>query len=516
MKRWLAFIGCALIAVACVERRPPTGPAPGLRAELVGEDEHVFYLSGVVTVDPSLKSVNGSGPAQSAGNLPGPAASVGPNVVANQDKTFFPQNETPIAVDPANPSRLLAGSNDYRHDLAACGIYASSDGGATWNDVGEGTTVPPGVVAGGDAATAFGPDGVAYHVCLGFTPVTNATSTTVLFVNRTSDLRTLQPAGAVIATVSGGTDPTFGYFNDKEFVAVDTRPGSPHRGRLYVTWTRFKFTRTDDGYVESPIVLSYSDDGGTTWNGPHPVSSPDLNFDQGSVPAIGPHGEVYVVFENGNGTGANGQAMVAKSLDGGQSFSHPVKVDDIVEICDHLNTDGRCAVKNSSWRVNSFPSIAVDAAGTVYVVWGDYRRGNADVLFSRSTNGGQSFSHSVTVNSDLSGADQFYPWVAVADNGAVQVEFQQRDDTPGNRLLNTFLATSMSGALGFGTQLRVSSGPTDPNIGFSGTFIGDYNGVAASAHAAHPIWTDARRVVCQVVVTDCQANQDAVTATVRF
>ena len=221
MKRWLLPVGCALALAACSEHPQPAGPR--LRAAL-GGDDHIFDLSGVVRVDPSLKGTNGSGGSQNPGNPPGPAKSVGPNVVANQDKTFFPQNETPIALDPNNPSRLLAGANDYRNDLAACGVYASSDGGGTWNDVGTGTTVPPGVVAGGDPATGFGPDGTGYHVCLGFTPATNATSTTVIFVSRSTDLRTLQPGGVVIATVSGGTDPTFGYFNDKEFVAVDTRP----------------------------------------------------------------------------------------------------------------------------------------------------------------------------------------------------------------------------------------------------------------------------------------------------
>jgi hypothetical protein len=513
MNRWLPLAGLALLALACTDRSA-SPVAPGIRADLIGGGDHIFDLSSVVTVDPSIKNQDGSGPAQNTGNPPGPAKNVGPNVVANQDKTFFPQNETPIALDPNNPNRLLAGANDYRHDLAACGIYASSNGGATWNDVGEGTTVPPGVVAGGDAATAFGPDGTAYHVCLGFTPVTNSTSTTVIFVSKSTDLQTLLPAGTVIATVSGGSDATVGYFNDKEFVAVDTRPASPHRGRIYVTWTRFKFNRADDSYIESPIVLSYSDDGGATWSGPHPVSSPDLNFNQGSVPAVGPNGEVYVVFENGNGTGFNGQAMVAKSVDGGNTFSHPVRIDAIFEICDHFNTDGRCALKNSSWRVNSFPSIAVDgASGTVYVVWGDYRTGNADVRFSRSTDGGATWSRSTVVNSDASTADQFYPWVAVAENGVVQVEFQQRDDTPGNRLLNTFLSTSIGG-INFVKQILVSSGPTDPNINFSGTFIGDYNGLAASAHAVHPIWTDARRVVC--VATQCRQNQDAVTATVTF
>ena len=203
-------------------------------------------------------------------------------------------------------------------------------------------------------------------------------------------------------------------------------------------------------------------------------------------------------------------------MDGGNTFGHPVRIDDIIEICDHFNVDGRCAIKNSNWRVNSFPSIAVNGAtGAVYVVWGDYRTGNADVRFSRSADGGLTWSKSVIVNSDLSGADQVYPWIAVAENGVTQVEFQQRDDTPGNRLLNTFLSTSIGG-VNFAKQVLVSSGPTDPNINFSGTFIGDYNGLAASAHAVHPIWTDARRVVCQLVVTNCLQQQDAVTATVTF
>src|SRR5947208_7064220 len=231
MNRWPAVAVCALLAAACVDHSHTV--APGIRAGLIGGDDHVFDLSSVVTVDPTLKDQPGPGAPQNPGNPPGPAKSVGPNVVANQDKTRFPQNETPIAVDPNNPNRLLAGANDYRHDLAACGIYASSDGGATWKDVGEGTTVPPGAVAGGDPATAFGPDGTGYHVCLGFTPVTNSTSTTVIFVSKSTDLKTLQPAGTVIATAAGGDDATVGYFNDKEFGTVDTRPGSPHRGRIY-------------------------------------------------------------------------------------------------------------------------------------------------------------------------------------------------------------------------------------------------------------------------------------------
>src|SRR5690348_4459084 len=48
------------------------------------------------------------------------------------------QNEPTIAVDPRNPSIVIAGSNDYcaapvNGDVWA-GYYRSTDGGATWQD----------------------------------------------------------------------------------------------------------------------------------------------------------------------------------------------------------------------------------------------------------------------------------------------------------------------------------------------------------------------------------------------
>ncbi len=510
----LAVVGCEQDQTA-----PAAGAKPSNEIENVIAPLGPRTLSGVVSIAMSRLTSNGSGPTQNLGNPPGRAANVGPNVVANRDGTGFPQNEMTIALDPNNPARLLAGANDYRNDLAACGVYGSTAAGASWTDIGAtGTTVPPGFVAGGDPAAAFGPDGTGYFVCLGFTPATNATSTTGLFVVKTTDLRSLAPAQPVIVTAAGGTDPARGIFNDKEYITVDTRPASPYRGRIYVTWTRFAFDRLLDAqgaesYLESPIVLRYSSDGAAGWSATVSVTDAAHNFNQGSVPAIGPNGEVYVVYENGNTPTEVGQVMVSKSVNGGVTFQPPVKVGDLYEICDHLNVDGRCALKNSEWRVNSFPSTAVDANdGTVYVVWGDYRTGNADVLLSRSRDGGKTWSAPVRVSTDVTTSDQVYPWVAVPEDGAVHVMYQQRDDTiPQNRLLTSYLSTSRNHGSSFAKALLVSSGPSDPNTDFDGTFIGDYNGLAASSKAVHPIWTDMRGLE-----QPNSPNQDAVTTTVTF
>ena len=48
-------------------------------------------------------------------------------------------------------------------------------------------------------------------------------------------------------------------FNDKEYIAVDNNPTSPHYGRLYVTYT--KFHMRPNGFSDyCPIQLAYTDD----------------------------------------------------------------------------------------------------------------------------------------------------------------------------------------------------------------------------------------------------------------
>src|SRR6266852_7276746 len=71
----------------------------------------------------------------------------GPAVTVNQDTAAAPQNETSIAVDPNNPSRVVASANDYVTRSWSCsisgtpcsalgdgysGTYYSNNSGTTW------------------------------------------------------------------------------------------------------------------------------------------------------------------------------------------------------------------------------------------------------------------------------------------------------------------------------------------------------------------------------------------------
>lgn len=486
---------------ACDASRPgvtdPTmkAPASGRRDVLASSGAHQPSLSGVVAETPLATALGALSQAADASAVQ--LAGVGTNRRVH-GLSPYPRNEATISVDGMESQRLVAAANDYSNiplsGDVSCGNYASTDGGATWHDVGTGYQ-PVGLPAGGDPATAFDANGTAYFVCLSFNRQTNASG---IFVAKSRDLLTLIPMTPVITT-AGSTR----LFNDKEFVAIDTREDSRYHGRIYVTWTQFNFNGPGGGYLSSPILISYSSDGGATWSVPRAVTPPDLDSDQASVPAVGRNGELLVVFENFVPTTIENQVMVARSLDGGQTFERPVKVDDLFDVCPRI-VFYRCSLNNSWFRVNSFPSIAVGDDGTAHVVWNDYRNGKAEIRYSYSSNGGTRWSASSLVSPNQTSGDQFFPWVTTDDDGRAHVVYYDRRDDPNNYLLNTYMSSQRG--VGFGKAVRVTDVSSDPYYGgFGGTFIGDYNGIAAGGGQAHPIWTDTRR-----------RAQDAMTATVEL
>src|SRR4029077_11358367 len=119
-------------------------------------------------------------------------------------------------------------------------------------------------------------------------------------------------------------------------------------GTAYVSISNFIEVCGIPAFGFGQIELWRTHDGGDSWQGPT-VVSPDLTvitdptdpncglagtIQQGSVPAIGPHGEVYVTWLQGptfSGNGGskestNATIQVATSLDDGVTFGKPIKI----------------------------------------------------------------------------------------------------------------------------------------------------------------------------------------------
>ncbi|MBD3233672.1 MAG: T9SS type A sorting domain-containing protein [candidate division Zixibacteria bacterium] len=396
-------------------------------------------------------------------------SNIGPNIQTNQDNSGNAQNETSIARNPLNPYNLVGGANDYRNGEVDGGFYYTFDGGQTWGD---GTLCCwPQLDAQGDPAVTCDADGNFYFAVISFD---RNTPDNGIYVSKSEDGGISW--GNPVAVVEHIGDPG-APFEDKEYIAADVTD-SPYRNNVYVTWTRFGW--------DYPIMISRSIDQGATYSAPMEIS--DYNYCQGSVPAVGPDGEVYVTWL---AYSSPYTIRLVKSTNGGVSFGSEIIVAEITGLPSPLPP--------TDFRVNSFPSIAVDHSGGstngyIHIVWGDYRNGDADVYYSKSTDGGSNWSTAVRINDGSIGDDndQFFPWVSCDPDGYVHVFFYDRRDDPSNIDFHGYYTRSEDGGDTWTANERVTTAPSDPYTDFSGGFIGDYNGITAVGHRAHPLWTDTR------------------------
>ena len=417
------------------------------------------------------------------------------------------QDETAIALNPGNENNVVAGFNDYAviaTGFGGNGVAYSFDGGLTFTRLAAGVPLPANFNnAGGDPALAFDSQGRVYYAHLGISAGPDFMQNSGVFVARSDDGgKTWNATVGVATNVSSGGRVNF---EDKEYIDADRNASSPHKDRVYITWTRFY----EGNYPGSStagggdIMLSHSDDGGQTWSSPIRLSAPaDLSgnggtmtpgksFVQGSEPRVGPDGSVYVVFHFA------GRTVLRRSTDGGDTFgavSYPFG-----------NSSNASAVLGDlpgwTFRVNDFPNAATDPTrpGYVYVVatddpTDDTNGDGGDIVFARSTDYGATWGAKTKLNDDGGTASQVFPWIAVTAGGDVGVIWYDARNASGSNTVDVYGTCSHDGGGTFQPNFRVTDQTFNPNTGqFTGdTFFGDYNGLAAGASLFYALWTDAR------------------------
>ncbi|TMD14528.1 MAG: exo-alpha-sialidase [Chloroflexi bacterium] len=451
------------------------------------------------------------------------------------------QNEPTVAVDPRNPSVVVAGSNDYcaapvNGDVWA-GYYRSTDGGASWrdsllpgypNDSSAGGLASPAhgaCIAAGDPTQSFDRDGRLFYGLICFNrgkPVNGSTYVATYDQDGSRYLRTvLVDAGTPSAQFVGS-----GLFQDKINLAVDQTRG-PNSGNVYVAWARYS------GKAANNVILfSRSTDHGATFSPPARVS-PGLGEEQFADLAVAPDGTVYLTYRDFAHQGSTTNTIsVERSTDGGQSFSQP-QVLATFQPFEGTQFSGNgsdscgdgpfaCPSGLTYSRFSSLSAVTADRSG-VHVVWNGELASGQSKIFVRNSPDGTTWSAATTIDANDRG-HQYFPDIASADGVITVVFYDSRNDPAyaptlptGNTAdgrnsggaVDTFVARSTDGGQSW-TESRVSSFSSNYNWETHGSrmvgFWGDYIYVSAVHGAVNVAWTDSRDLVPGVDPRDPNAT----------
>lgn len=329
------------------------------------------------------------------------------------------QSEISVAIHPTNSNIMFVGTNTTNFPVTqvlGTGTYWSTNAGATWT----GTDNPGGVVNRGDPAAVIGADGrfmIGFISSTGGMGIAYSTNTGATWAQRVVSAAGGLDKNHLMVDASSGSPFLGNYYNtwvnlgggasvnDIEFsrstnggdnwsapvnISNNILAGSHNQGcnnqvgpdgEVYVCWSVYDAFPAD----ETAIGFNKSTNGGVTWigesrkitgiRGHRNTALPNTTIRRNSFPSMavdvsnGPNrGAIYIAWTNvgvpGVNTGTDTNIWLAKSTNGGTTFSTPTRI----------NND---AGANSQW----FPWISCDpVTGRLAVVFYDRRDDPANSL----------------------------------------------------------------------------------------------------------------------------------------
>lgn len=363
-------------------------------------------------------------------------------------------NEPSLAINPLNPDEMVIGWRQFDNiesNFRQAGIAYSQDGGLTWVPI---EPLEAGIFRS-DPVLCTNSEGTFFYNSL-----TEDFSCDVFLTD--------DPANWEMKT------PAFG--GDKQWMVVDNTPTNSN-GNIYAYWNK-NFTSCDESFTRSF-------DGGLTFESCSNV----LNNPLRGTLAVGPEGSVYTGGAWSNTFRAL-RSDSAKNPDANVMWESNTTVD--------LKGD-------LAYRTGPNPSgmlgqvwIATDHSESssrshVYLTAPTDRTNNngdpCDIMFSRSTDKGASWSEAINISDDNSIDNwQWFGTISVAPNGRIDVVWLDTRDNPGTFLSSLYYSHSLDSGESWSTNERLSS-EFDPHVGWPNQEkMGDYFHMISTDEYAFLAW----------------------------
>jgi hypothetical protein len=367
--------------------------------------------------------------------------------------TYVGHVEPHLAIDPTDPSRLLAAAqlvprSHPSGDRRQLGTYLSLDGGKSWRSNG----ALPGssdTRLGLDTTVGFDRDGTAYVLGEeqhgGVAPI-------MLWRSRDGGRRFDRPV-----QVAAGRDCC-----DHGWLAIDTTTG-PRAGTLYAAYAN-----------KTGIAVRASRDKGSIWSAARRINVPRRLANGfpviGATAVVDDQGALHVAML----AGTKSNVVIATSTDGASTFRLSLGPGD----------------------ARALPQIASDNT-SIYVTYPTVQGGIATPVVATYNRARATWSQPVTIRSPAAGTSNPQPSI-VASAGTVYVTFFAFPPTS----LDVYLATSRDHGKTFTSPQLISRAPHPRTNGIAGKtdpgFLGDYQALALAPDRIHPLWNDPRTGALQL------------------
>ena len=409
----------------------------------------VLLAAGVIAVAVGFRSADRQTPSARGNDRAVNAGASDPaDIRANSSPT--------LARNPTRRGNLVIAN---RIDLQkySCALRVSFDGGTRWSA----TPIP---VPAGEEPKCYAPD-IAFA----------SDGTLYMSFVTLQGIGNVPHAAWIVSSKDGGrtlSRPVKALGPLAFQVRLTADPARPRR--IFMTWLQasevglYRFTQPGN-----PIRFARSEDGGATWQRAVRVSSPSRGRVVAPSTAVGPRGEVYVLYVDlgqdrldyeGGHQGLGGppyqgrfELVLARSVDAGATWEESSVQRDLVPIERFLAF------------LPPFPSLAVDSkSGRVYAGFHDQRAGAADVLVWSRPRGGSRWQGPLRVNDNPADdkTSQYLPKLSVAPNGRLDVLYYDRRADPRNVRNEVSLQSSVDHGRSFTKRIRLSGRSFSSRIGY--------------------------------------------------
>ena len=394
----------------------------------------------------------------------------------------IPRSESDIRVNYWNNLQVIGASNNIGGSGQQAQFF-SSDGGATWGQ----TSLPlqTGDSFHSDPTVDWTSDSTAWSTTIGI-----------------NSAGTVLKMRAYKSTNGGATwtfDNTFSGTQtsaDKQMIWTDHSASSSFQNNIYACW-----------HNGAPQFVNRRTGPGGSWGSPLQISGAETTGTAiGCDVKTNSFGDVFVFWP---ATG-NRRVLVAKSTNGGVSYGTPVIITTTFDSFD-------IGVPSfNSRRMLIYVTGGAYRTATknmVYAAWNDLSGATGcttaanepgsnvsstcktRIKFTRSSDGGATWSAPVSINNQSSLNDQFNPAMVVDETtGRISIIYYDTVNDAGRKKTDVWYQTSTDDGATWSAAFKVTTAQTDETVAGadSGNQYGDYNSLTGYAGTFFPSWTDRR------------------------